>query len=144
MDVLNDVLTISSQKINNLGIKIQVENVNQKKIKGHTIYLSHVLVNLLNNSIDALQNSLQKQIWIKVLDADKNVVIKFIDSGSGIKKEDMDKIMRPFFTTKEPGKGTGLGLSISKSLIEKDGGHFYFDTKSTETTFVIELPAVFS
>jgi C4-dicarboxylate-specific signal transduction histidine kinase len=69
-------------------------------------------------------------------------IITFTDSGPGIPKEVAQKIMHPFFTTKDPGKGTGLGLSISNSMIEKAGGRLYYDSNSANTKFVIELPKV--
>jgi signal transduction histidine kinase len=67
-------------------------------------------------------------------------IMTFTDSGSGISLEIQNKIMLPFFTTKEVGKGTGLGLSISKSIIEKLNGKFYYDSENKNTCFIIELP----
>jgi signal transduction histidine kinase len=62
------------------------------------------------------------------------------DSGYGISEQVQEKIMQPFFTTKEVGQGTGLGLSISKSLAEDHGGNLYYDQSSRHTRFVLELP----
>ncbi len=70
----------------------------------------------------------------------KEKIISVIDSGQGITKEIAEKMMNPFFTTKEVGKGTGLGLSISKSIIDKHQGKIYLDTGSSNTKIVIELP----
>ena len=53
-------------------------------------------------------------------------------------------MMNPFFTTKEVGKGTGLGLSISSGIISAHGGKLWYDKKSPNTRFVIELPILIS
>jgi signal transduction histidine kinase len=66
--------------------------------------------------------------------------ISVTDSGEGIGPEVLEKIMMPFFTTKEVGKGTGLGLSISKGIIEDHKGKLYYDPTNPNTSFVIELP----
>jgi len=62
------------------------------------------------------------------------------DSGAAIPPELREKIMEPFFTTKEVGKGTGLGLPIAKGIAEAHGGRLYLDGEAPATTFVIELP----
>lgn len=69
-------------------------------------------------------------------------MIKIIvtDSGHGVKESLRDKILEPFFTTKEVGFGTGLGLSTAKGLIENHSGSLTFDKKSTNTRFIITLP----
>ena len=71
---------------------------------------------------------------------DELLEISVVDSGNGITEEIAQKIMQPFFTTKEVGKGTGLGLSISRGILEKHGGELYPDIKSLNTRFVIQLP----
>ncbi|OYZ23110.1 MAG: hypothetical protein B7Y39_06365 [Bdellovibrio sp. 28-41-41] len=55
-------------------------------------------------------------------------MIKVIDSGRGIQKEILSKLMQPFFTMKSVGKGTGLGLSISKGIVQKHGGDLGYDS----------------
>jgi signal transduction histidine kinase len=80
--------------------------------------------------------------WVEVsVEKTKEVVrISITDSGNGIKSEIAEKIMQPYFTTKEVGVGTGLGLSISKGIVEMHNGHFYLDQNYPNTRFVIELP----
>ena len=63
-------------------------------------------------------------------------MIKVIDTGIGIKREDVDKIFEPFFTTKPVGKGTGLGLSVSYGIVHQHGGTLEVDSqKGRGTTF---------
>lgn len=67
--------------------------------------------------------------------------IKFIDTGTGIKDDDIGKLFDPFFTTKPEEKGTGLGLSVCYSIIEKHGGHLEVESEYGKgATFIIDLP----
>ncbi|HXH31529.1 MAG TPA: ATP-binding protein [Bacteriovoracaceae bacterium] len=53
-----------------------------------------------------------------------------------------EKMLEPFFSTKDIGQGTGLGLSISKGIIEGHGGSLVYDQDSPHTRFVIKLPLI--
>lgn len=141
-EALEDVMSVSSERMKNLGIKVDILGDSNVAVSAHMVQVSQVLINLLNNSIDALAPLKEKWIKIEVSEISTGVRMVVTDSGPGIPKEIVDKLMLPFFTTKGPGKGTGLGLSISKSIIERNGGNFYLDTKATHTQFVIELPGV--
>ena len=67
--------------------------------------------------------------------------ISFSDDGPDITPENLSKIFKPFFTTKEVGQGTGLGLSICHGIIAEHGGKIYADSKPGRgATFAIELP----
>ena len=68
--------------------------------------------------------------------------VKFSDTGTRIRKEDMEKIFEPFFTTKPEKKGTGLGLSVSYSIIEKHGGRLEVESEfGVGTAVIIDLAA---
>lgn len=71
--------------------------------------------------------------------------IKFNDTGTGVKEEDMVKLFDPFFTTKPEDKGTGLGLSVCHTIIEKHSGSIEVESKyGVGTTFKIDLPCTAS
>lgn len=95
---------------------------------------------MLTNACDAIENLNDKWLEVTVTKTTDVTVISITDSGSGISPEVSDKMMQPFYTTKEVGKGTGLGLSISQGIIASHNGSFYYDAKSPHTRFVIELP----
>lgn len=139
-DVIEDVINISGERLKFLGIKVDIQDFTNSKVKGHFIRASQVLINLLNNSIDALESLDEKWIKIELREHHHFIAMSVTDAGLGIPKHIVQKMMQPFFTTKGPGRGTGLGLSISKSIIEKSGGKFYYDPISANTRFVIELP----
>jgi signal transduction histidine kinase len=77
---------------------------------------------------------------VETLREGDHVHLRISDSGPGIPEQLAQRIMEPFFTTKEVGKGTGLGLSISKNIIETHKGQFTLDRSAPHTTFVITLP----
>jgi C4-dicarboxylate-specific signal transduction histidine kinase len=142
-DLLNDVLGLCSEKFKNSSVDLQIiDEIDLKNVKilCNRIPLSQVIINLLNNSFDAISGKEKKWIKINFSIDDEILFIKIIDCGNGIDEEKEYKIFQPFFTTKEIGKGTGVGLSLSKSLIEKQSGKLYIDHGSPNTCFVIEIP----
>jgi two-component system sensor histidine kinase HupT/HoxJ len=79
-------------------------------------YVHQILINLLQNAIDALEETDKPMIEVRVIVDDQNILISIRDNGHGISKENRVAIFDPFFTTKPVGKGTGLGLYISYGL----------------------------
>ncbi len=107
------------------------------KIDGHQ--LQQVFVNILLNAIDALDQG--GQVAIRSRNILDKISIQFIDTGSGIKPEQLGKIFVPFFTTKEVGKGTGLGLSVSYGIVKNHGGTIEVESIQNEgTVFTVLLP----
>lgn len=142
--VLEDVLMVSSDRMRDNGISLTVEGECSHNLSGHPIHISQVLMNLLNNSIDAIKNLEEK--WVEISVAKKNdfIEVSVTDSGRGIHPEIATKMMNAFYTTKKPSEGTGLGLSISKTIIERNRGTLFYDPSSFYTKFVILLPVSIS
>lgn len=138
--VLDSVVSISSEKISNLGIELIVKGKSDIELIGNPIQISQVILNLLNNSISAIHNLADRWIVIEVKIIREMLQICVTDSGLGIPQHLVGHIMKPFFTTKLPSKGTGLGLSISRNIIHKHGGTLSYDETYFNTRFVIELP----
>lgn len=145
-NMMEQVLSLVGQKLkySNVDLRVSIPP-GDLFIESSLTQISQVLINLINNANDAIAP--RKDKWIKVdfkLVKDSSIVrCSVTDSGEGIPSEIAEKIMQPFFTTKEVGKGTGLGLSISKEIIETLGGTFYIDKECSNTCFVFELPKVF-
>jgi len=103
--------------------------------------IQQVVLNLLNNAIDAIGHDGTVTVSTRYNEKAEEVEINVADTGPGIAESELNKIFDPFFTTKEVGKGTGLGLSISYSIIEKLGGKIKVQSKvGTGTVFTLLLP----
>ncbi|OQW50336.1 MAG: hypothetical protein A4S09_00645 [Proteobacteria bacterium SG_bin7] len=140
-DIINDTLEFSRQKIGYRKIELRVDDIDPTlKVDCRPIQISQVLLNLLSNAADAVEALNKRWIQIQAKEIGDKVQIRVIDSGPGIRQEFLDKIMKPYFTTKPLGKGTGLGLSLSRSIIETHRGTLFVDRDSENTCFVIELP----
>ena len=101
--------------------------------------LEQVLLNLINNSIDAMPMG-GKLVLETLLGGDDRVIIQVTDNGTGIETENLTKLFQPMFTTKDIGRGTGLGLSICKAIVKEHGGEIEVITTMNEgTTFRILL-----
>jgi len=103
---------------------------------GDKLQMKQVFVNLIQNAIQAMTT--RGSIEISTKFDNETFIISIKDSGAGIPPEDMNRIFRPYFTTKE--KGTGLGLSIVKRMIDQHDGSIDVLSKQDEgTTFMIRI-----
>jgi len=101
--------------------------------------LEDALANLVINSIQAFTGS--GEVTVKTRANSHSVYIEVSDSGPGIPAENIEKIFRPFFSSKGYGKGTGLGLPIVKRIIEEHKGSIQVtSTAGKGTNFLITLP----
>lgn len=108
-------------------------------VKGNAGKMHQVFLNILSNSIQALENNGEIRATTKI--DDNKVLIELKDNGRGIDKKSINKVTDPFFTTKPPGEGTGLGLSIALSIIKEHKGTFEFDSELDKgTKITIKLP----
>jgi len=104
---------------------------NLPAIVGVADQLTQVFMNLLINAMDSCSsvNGEKERILLKSqLDGDR-VHIYVQDNGHGMSKETLERIMEPFFTTKEVGKGSGLGLSLCETIILAHGGALDFESE---------------
>ncbi len=154
-DLVRDVVKIMSDQP--LMAQIQIDyNLSASE---DTIYADYdqfrqVLLNLMINAADSITMTGSKaggriRLVTEIFSADDEMALdnqpalalKVIDNGSGIKKEDIDNIFDPFYTTKEPGKGTGLGLFVSYMIIEQIGGTITAHSEAGEgATITLCLP----
>jgi two-component system, NtrC family, C4-dicarboxylate transport sensor histidine kinase DctB len=105
--------------------------------------LAQVILNLINNSKDALIEKNINEPWVKVSieKLEEKVVIIIEDNAGGIKEDVLPHIFEPYFTTKHQSQGTGLGLYMSKEIVEKHlEGKLYVKNTSEGAKFYVELP----
>ncbi|WBW97097.1 transporter substrate-binding domain-containing protein [Oceanirhabdus sp. W0125-5] len=138
-DFIESIIKLEYKVMERQNIKVEVEcddsilcYLNQESLK-------HIFINLISNSIDAMINGGILKITCNKKDND--LLFTCSDTGSGIRKEDLENIFNPFFTTKVPGKGTGLGLYVTYNEVKKLGGEIRVSSEVGEgTTFYITLP----
>ncbi len=148
---------------NHPDIQVIKEYGNLPKIECYAGQLNQAFMNILNNSIDTLRESIigcdllavnvkktgnqqpinnnpQIRICTEFLDTNK-VIVRIADNGCGMTEAVKQKIFNPFFTTKPVGSGTGLGMSISYQIINKHGGQLKCISAPLQgTEFIIEIP----
>jgi two-component system, NtrC family, sensor kinase len=138
--LLQDVLALREYHIRNheVELKVQVEPdlplvaVDEDQFK-------QILLNLLNNSMDALEGQRDKKIQIRALRSGDRVTLHFDDNGPGFR--DPNRVFDPFYTTKPVGKGTGLGLSICYGIVKEHGGEIQAtNLERGGARVILELP----
>ena len=103
------------------------------------VLLKQVFLNILNNSLEALQDTPNGRVSIEAASQDGRVQLRFSDNGPGF--SNLDRVFDPFFTTKGPGKGPGLGLSVSYGIIKQHGGEISaYNLHPSGACILIELP----
>ena len=141
--IIEETLEICSEKAKNSGIKIEVAEIPSTAIvECQPVQISQVILNLINNSCDAVDELAEKWVRIETKDLGHRIKILVTDSGQGIPRHYQETLFRPFHTTKSAGKGTGLGLSISRQIIESHGGTLNLDATCLNTRFIIEMSKV--
>ncbi len=134
---LFDQLEILLQnQLENQGITLEKElNPNELILFGDQTQIEQVLINLLQNAIQALDDAEEKKITLRALiDEAGKIIIEVSDTGKGIEEEALSKIFIPFFTTKK--KGSGIGLSLSKQIMRRHKGNIQVrSTLGEGTTF---------
>jgi PAS domain S-box-containing protein len=150
-EVITSSLNLTEHQIELDRIKIIKElGESLPPVRGSFNQIEQVFINLLSNARYALNQKYpdsheDKTLLVRTDQVEQNgrryVRIEFLDRGTGIPEENVDKILNPFFTTKEQGQGTGLGLSISYNIIQEHQGTMRFESKEGEyTKVIIDLP----
>jgi two-component system, NtrC family, sensor kinase len=138
--LLHEVLALREYHIRNNGVEVRLEiQPNLPHVALDEDQFKQILLNLLNNSIDALECVRKKRISVGAVRKGDRVCVHFEDAGPGF--ADVNRAFDPFYTTKPVGKGTGLGLSICYGIVKEHGGDIYaMNTMPTGARVVLELP----
>ena len=147
-EILEDVLAIHRPSAEKSGITLQMKTRSHNAILGLPGELRQVFLNLVVNAIQAMPRGGCLRVYVhesvERTGQRKGVRISICDTGTGIRREDGEKVFEPFFTTKSM-KGTGLGLWISRGIVHKYEGTIRFRTlrrgSSNATCFSVFLPS---
>lgn len=138
---LTDIIEVFEPRFASQGIHFEkVNGAGKKCVYLRPTQISQVLMNLINNAIDAVARTKSKKIILGADCVSGGIEFFVRDNGSGVSPENEPKIMQPFFTTKPFGEGTGLGLSISKELVTNHRGKITYSRKNNMTEFRVFLP----
>ncbi|MGE0370125.1 MAG: sensor histidine kinase, partial [Candidatus Dadabacteria bacterium] len=136
-DIVERALNLVSKKAKAKGVLIKKE-----LSCANTFYVDHeqieqVILNLLINSIDATGSF--GEVTVGTRCGNGSIEIEVSDTGCGIPDDETERILQPFYSTKET--GTGLGLAISSRIVEAHKGKIHISSKVGEgSTFVVEIP----
>ena len=128
----------------NLDLKLKSDSKENYSIKGDEEQLYRVFLNLIKNSIEAIQekkqkdHNLQGKISVEIVRNNEYIVIKMLDNGSGF--NDIKNITKPYYTTKKD--GTGLGLPIVSKIINEHNGDINFLKNPKGAQIEISLPSI--
>jgi signal transduction histidine kinase len=136
-DIVERALSLVNMRAKSKGVTIEKQlgcgnqfNVDHEQIE-------QVILNLLINGIDATDSF--GTVKVETKNCHGTVEIAVSDTGCGFSEKDIDKILQPFYSTKE--RGTGLGLAISNRIVEAHGGKIHISSKKgSGSRFIVEIP----
>jgi signal transduction histidine kinase len=141
-DLVSETISFVRGDLQRHQIGVQIAPHSTKPIVvGDRVQLQQLLLNLINNAIDAMAEKHEPRILAVTTQVrdDSSVMIEVSDTGSGISLEDVDRLFDPFFTTKS--NGMGMGLSICRSILDAHAGELSIVPNVPEgTIFQVILP----
>jgi C4-dicarboxylate-specific signal transduction histidine kinase len=143
-DLIAKVLDIVKPELKSKNIQIQLRVDDGLVIKVNSAEIEQVVLNLLNNAIQALANSgtLQRRIAMEAIRDGKSVQLSVSDNGSGVPGDFKSQLFELLSTTKQT--GMGLGLWLCKHIVSRYGGSIqYEDAVTGGARFVIKLPQAY-
>lgn len=150
--IIFDVLSFLDAQLLLSDIKVDLTlDENDNLILGQEVRIEQVLLNLIQNAIQAMAETRDPILKITTfkhtgvdpesLQPKSYIGISVIDNGEGIEMDILNKVFDPFFTTREVGSGMGLGLSIVERIVRGFGGHIkVISIPHSATTFTVYLP----
>lgn len=144
-DVVASVLELRQRKLEELNIRIDIDEKSTAYAMAIFTELQQVLLNFAINAEQAIvySNPERRQVCFRTGDRDGWAWIEVEDTGPGVPSEHEPKLFQPFYTTKPVGEGTGLGLSVSYDIIRQHNGRIgYRRGASGGAVFFFELPIV--
>ncbi len=142
-DIVREAIALVQRELISHGVSLQTEFAPALPvILGDRVQLQQVIINLVMNSIEAMQSLTDRprELVVRSGQRETQALVSVTDSGDGIATENADRLFTPFFTTKP--SGMGMGLSICRSIMEAHGGRLWATANLPHgTTFQFALPA---
>lgn len=143
-EVIEDVIQLIKNQINYNDIELVRDYDKEILVKCDPNQIEQIVLNIINNAVHALMNRhSSRKITVSIKKKSGMARLSISNNGPAIPSEIKDKILTPFFTTKEVGEGTGLGLSVSYGIMKAHGGDLTFKSDSKNgTSFMLHFPAL--
>lgn len=138
-EFLDGMERLMSNELSRKNVRLTIEADHKIEIDLDPVLLEQVLINMVTNSLHALDNVTNPRIRIHAGHHDKQPFIEISDNGKGISSKELSEIFIPFFTTKK--EGSGIGLSLSKQILAAHGGSIKVQSVVNEgTSFFLQFP----
>jgi signal transduction histidine kinase len=139
-DIARELSLLLETRAADGGISLEVRGSRELSLNGDAKKLRQALLNLVLNAMQASPRDSTVTLEVAKSCGDGAAVIRVMDRGGGMTPEVLDRIQKPYFTTREG--GTGLGIAIARGIIEQHGGNLRFESTSGRgTTATVTLPA---
>lgn len=140
-EILRQTAQICEPLLKSSGVRFEFEAPEDLEVTTNPVQVEQVLMNLISNALHAVTDLEDPWISIQGAPAGSEMVrVRVTDAGRLTDPEVIERMLHPFFTTKDVGEGTGLGLSVSRALMEGLGGSLTFDGAAKNTTFYLDIP----
>lgn len=141
-DLLDSVHKLMQRKLEQHGIRLEIQVASDASNAWlDRTLIEQVLINLTTNSIHALTDRSEPEIWLSAFTQENHIIIKVADNGKGIPEKELQDIFIPFFSTKK--EGSGVGLSLSKQIMSLHGGKMTVHSKVDQgTSFYLHFPSM--
>jgi two-component system, LuxR family, sensor kinase FixL len=124
--LVEEASALSLVGVKDRGIRVQFQfDPTVDLVFADRVQIQQVLLNLIRNSMDAMETSQTRDLVVTIAPVDGHVRISVSDTGSGIAPEIAEQLFQPFITTKR--QGMGVGLSISRTIVESHGGRIWVE-----------------
>lgn len=138
-NIISEALILTEIKAKHSSVHLELDLQSETPISCNQIAIEQVLVNLINNGINAASVSSDKWVRLSTFDDKNEVVCQVSNSGDLICPEIEKKMFEPFFTTKSAGEGTGLGLSITRDIVSQHRATIALNRAKENTCFEIRF-----
>ncbi|MFO0734415.1 MAG: HAMP domain-containing sensor histidine kinase [Labilithrix sp.] len=139
-DIARELSTLLEVRANDLGVPIEVRGSRELVLDADSKKLRQALLNLVLNAMQASEKGSTVTVEVAKSCADGAAIVRVIDRGAGMTPDVLERIRKPYFTTKDG--GSGLGIAIARGIIEQHGGTLDFEsTRGRGTSAIVRLPA---
>ncbi len=144
LSMIQKALSLLGRRATENGVNIQMGLISSSiAVRCHPSQIIQVLLNLLNNAIEALVVSEEKTIRIHCMESTDQIQFRISDTGPGIPADLHEKVFEHRFSTKKDRGGNGLGLGVCRRIVAAHFGNLYIDpSRSSGCTLILELPKV--